>query len=101
MSELLERGFDKSVELWQPCDCGEKDCDIETTGLRIGCSQCQAVAINGVPTHEAGCRNRTYECAGCEEWVRKGQECPCSELVDSDLDYGWDRDVSDGEGDDE
>ena len=25
--------------------------------VRVGCSQCQATAVNGVPIHEAGCPN--------------------------------------------
>lgn len=32
---------------------------------RVRCSQCAALVINGIPTHEHGCPNRTHECAGC------------------------------------
>lgn len=41
-----------------------------------GCSQCQALSINGTPTHEAGCPNQTFECRGCNARVsRKGAYC--------------------------
>lgn len=33
--------------------------------LKIGCSQCVVVSINGTPCHELGCPNQTQECAGC------------------------------------
>jgi len=36
-------------------------------GIAIGCSQCEAVCINGVPCHETGCPNTTRECKGCNE----------------------------------
>jgi hypothetical protein len=36
-----------------------------TRQYRIGCSQCEALSINGVPTHETGCPHATKECKGC------------------------------------
>jgi hypothetical protein len=36
-----------------------------TKYIRIACSQCQALMINSVPTHETGCPNETKECKGC------------------------------------
>lgn len=46
-------------------------------GARIKCSQCEAVCINGVPCHERGCPNETFECAECEggRVQRKGATC--------------------------
>ena len=38
-------------------------------GARIGCSQCQAASINGVPCHERGCPHATHECKGCNETI--------------------------------
>jgi hypothetical protein len=35
---------------------------------KVSCYQCEALVINGVPTHETGCPNQTYECKGC--WNR-------------------------------
>ena len=35
----------------------------------VVCSQCQALVINGHPTHEAGCSNAVHECNGCNELV--------------------------------
>jgi hypothetical protein len=41
-----------------------------------GCSQCQALSVNGTPTHEAGSPNQTYECKGCNARVsRRGAYC--------------------------
>ena len=46
---LRRQGFDKShVETDED---GDKS-------VRLGCSQCQALAINGHATHEMGCPNR-------------------------------------------
>lgn len=45
MATLEDRGFDR----------GER-----------GCSQCEALAINGVACHETGCPNTTHECEECE-----------------------------------
>ncbi len=41
---LCDQGFDKSH-----CTEGEE--------IRVRCSQCQALVVNGVPCHEAGCPN--------------------------------------------
>lgn len=47
--------------------------------VRLGCSQCEALSINGVPTHETGCPNATKECDGCNATVparvRYCEEC--------------------------
>ena len=43
-----------------------------TQQYRIRCSQCEALVINGVPTHEAGCPHVTHECHGCTERVPVG-----------------------------
>ena len=42
--ELLDAGFDKSIA-------------VEHEHVRVVCSQCQALVINGVATHEHGCPN--------------------------------------------
>lgn len=46
VAALKALGFDKSER------------DPEDGGLHLGCSQCQAVAINGTPCHETGCPNK-------------------------------------------
>lgn len=50
-----------------------------TTHYRVRCSQCEALAINGVPCHEARCPNATHECNGCNEIIparqRYCQDC--------------------------
>ena len=50
--------------------------DLSThTGKRIRpkCSQCEALVVNGVPTHEAGCPNKTHECRGCNARIPMNQ----------------------------
>ena len=45
LSEIRERdGFDASYKL-------------ESGAIRIACSQCEALVINGVACHETGCPN--------------------------------------------
>jgi hypothetical protein len=51
---LIELGFDTS------------------TAKRVGCSRCQVMVIMGVPTHEQGCPNQTYQCKGCNNLVSRG-----------------------------
>lgn len=36
-------------------------------GVRPKCSQCEALVINGIATHEIGCPNARHECRGCNE----------------------------------
>lgn len=37
--------------------------------VRVRCSQCQAMCINGTPCHERGCPNAMHECRGCNAIV--------------------------------
>lgn len=60
-------GFDKTALADQPY-------------LSIGCSQCQAVAVNGIPLHEAGCPHDTHECKGCNERIPVRQKY-CEDCV--------------------
>lgn len=42
----------------------------------VGCSQCQALVINGHPSHEPGCPHAVFECRGCDALVhRRGAYC--------------------------
>jgi len=45
--------------------------------VAVGCSQCEAVCINGTPCHETGCPNATKGCKGCGERLpaRGGDYC--------------------------
>ena len=45
VAKLKRRGFDKSRSV--------------DGRARVGCSQCQALAINGVACHETGCPNES------------------------------------------
>lgn len=40
---------------------------------RVACSQCAAVVINSIPTHERGCPNATHECHGCNARIPLNQ----------------------------
>jgi len=42
--------------------------------LRVRCSQCDALVINGVACHERGCPNAMHECAGCGEIIPANQK---------------------------
>lgn len=60
MSQLDERvqeiealGFDRTTY------------DGDAGAIRVACSKCEALVINGVPCHERGCVNATRECRGC------------------------------------
>lgn len=50
-----------------------------TKRYHVGCSQCQALAINGVACHETGCSNARHECRGCNALIpqrdRYCEEC--------------------------
>lgn len=67
VARLVARGFDRSRAI--PFE----------SGARIGCSQCAALAINGVACHETGCPNATHECRGCSTQIparqRYCEEC--------------------------
>ena len=43
-----------------------------TRRFTVRCSQCAALAINGVPCHETGCPNQRHECHGCNATVPRG-----------------------------
>jgi len=44
--------------------------------VRVACSQCEALVINGHASHERGCPNRVHECKGCYSPVpRAGLYC--------------------------
>lgn len=66
LQTLRARGFDRSARLGKH-------------RLHVGCSQCDALAINGVPCHETGCPNATHKCAGCNAEIpgraRYCEEC--------------------------
>lgn len=60
VSQLIALGFDKSERL-KP-----------TRSIRVKCSQCLALVVNGTATHETGCPNQKSECNGCDAIVDKG-----------------------------
>lgn len=39
--------------------------------VKLACSQCAAVCVNGIPCHETGCPNETHECKGCNASVTR------------------------------
>ena len=40
-----------------------------TSQYRVRCDRCEALVVNGTPTHERGCPNATHECNGCNARV--------------------------------
>ncbi len=42
-------------------------------GAHVGCSQCEALVINGVACHEHGCPNRGGECDECGSLTEHGR----------------------------
>ena len=58
LSTLLALGFDSSYER-----------DDEPGQYKVRCSQCDALVIQGLPTHERGCPNRTHSCEECGELI--------------------------------
>lgn len=66
---ILAQGFDASTY-------GEIPGAGQRRPVRVRCSQCQALAINGIPAHETGCPNQVHECRGCGNPVpRAGTYC--------------------------
>ena len=67
MEELLDdvtwRGFDHSY--------------INGLTVRVLCSQCEVVGINGVSCHEIGCPNQPRACRECGDLVPHGEVCSC------------------------
>jgi hypothetical protein len=63
---LIDLGFDRT-------------CILREGFLKVRCSQCEALFINGIATHEHGCPNALHECQGCNELVpvnvRYCEEC--------------------------
>ena len=45
--------------------------------VQLGCSQCSALAVNGIATHEHGCPNQLHACRECGDVAagRKGGLC--------------------------
>lgn len=64
LAALRVLGFDRSRSI------------LTSGGVHVGCSQCEALVVNNVPTHETGCSNQNYECRGCNTRVkRRGTYC--------------------------
>lgn len=62
LSQLQARGFDRSKY------------NHFTQAMRVRCSRCEAMVVNGVPIHERGCPNATHECKGCSEIIPARQK---------------------------
>lgn len=44
-----------------------------TKYYRVRCDSCEALVINGHPTHETRCSNAVHECHGCNELIPTNQ----------------------------
>ena len=56
LDELAAYGFDESYRT-------------TTRTIKVRCSECEALVINGVPCHESACPNEVHECKGCSNMV--------------------------------
>ena len=65
---LVLRGFDTSSIVSSATWRGQLEY------IRVSCSQCEALVINGVAYHETGCPNEKHECNGCNELVSRGRK---------------------------
>lgn len=54
LQDLHRHGFDRSSAVFGI-----------PTRLAVACSQCEALVINGIPTHERGCPHEGYRCDEC------------------------------------
>ena len=43
-----------------------------TKQFKVKCEQCDALVINGVPSHERGCPDAMHECKGCNALIPTG-----------------------------
>lgn len=79
IEQLEELGFDACYA----------DDDRQT--IRVGCSQCRVMIVNGHPFHERGCPNETHECAECDAQIKRGhrlcESCANPEDVIKEPDY--------------
>jgi hypothetical protein len=67
LDQLAYEGFDASYV-------------VDAERIKVKCSQCQAVAINGIACHETGCPNARHECKGCDELLPLNQKY-CAECA--------------------
>lgn len=76
LAQLLARGFDNSTA------------DSPEPGCTVCCSQCAAVAINGVACHESRCPNQRHECAECDTLI-SGRARLCESCANPEPDPDW------------
>lgn len=62
MQQAVKRKRKPSLASWLRKMGFDRSYYDRSTGLtRLGCSQCEALAINGVATHERGCSNQVQD----------------------------------------
>lgn len=59
LKQVIAEGFEASVKI------GKR--------IRVRCNHCDALVINGIPTHELGCPLAKHECRGCNELIPTNQ----------------------------
>ena len=57
-----------------------------TKQYHVGCSQCEALAINGIACHETGCPNRPSACRECGQLYASAEHAwrCCQPMDDND-----------------
>ena len=68
LEDVLSRGFDRSTMI------GRDDAGRFCKGVRVRCSQCDAVVINGIACHERTCPNEPREDADDDTWCEDGND---------------------------
>jgi len=65
LNKLKELGFNKSKHIpFTKIEQFQGKYQILVTKYHVSCSQCEALCINGMPTHETGCPNQRREKEG-------------------------------------
>jgi hypothetical protein len=76
LQTAIAEGFDQSVPIGRDND-GQF-----ARGIRVRCSQCEALVLQGTACHEHGCPNIARACRECGNVIPHGESCNC-------LDPAW------------
>lgn len=97
LTELESRGFDQCEITCEE----EADTDVDTAdqeySVHVSCSQCEALCICGIATHERGCPNTPHDCQECGQTYRTREEAyaccaPCEEDYEAEEEEAYDDD---------
>jgi hypothetical protein len=84
LADLEARGFDRCEPI------GRDDYGQFKRGVRVRCSQCEALVINGIACHETGCpHDRRYQCGECGSEYHDRQDAAdcCTQYDTTEAEY--------------